>query len=216
MKPAVRRAIFIFPFPLWLVTTVALFMAAAGAAKIDADRNFDHNVLALTPTVGLLLDATERSVVTYKPGPVPFCWLCGRDRTDEFLLQGVSHRSGTWLYRAPANDPDLTGWSPATAEAARKLARVLAYDLSTGNTVIAPEGSTIDGKKAILDARGFVADDAHLITAKMLGEWPEQSMMREGCVIVQSVFLIFMTLWLLGWGAWLLMIRRRHSAMSHV
>lgn len=216
MTPATRRTVFLAPLGIWIiVTVVGLVSAGSLAAGTGAGADGHRAVRSLGSGLGYLVDPGQQ-VIRLKPGPAPFCWICGREQQDEALILDAAYRNGTWLYRAPAKDPDLTGYTAENAAAALALSRVVAFDFSTGAKLVVPEASTLEGKQAILEGKGLVADDAHKVTPAMLEQWPAVSMMREGCVIAQASLLGFLFFWLAGWGAWWAMNRRRGRALSGV
>ncbi|MHB8872953.1 MAG: hypothetical protein ACYC8T_04635 [Myxococcaceae bacterium] len=210
------KKIFLIPFGLWLVVTLAWFLGAGGVsfrtqyggdANIDFNRKYDRQVRQVAPSVGYVVESGGNGpLVRLESGPPPFCWLCGANTRDGGLLQSASHRDGAWIYQAPAPDPNFTGW---TNQKGIELALVLAYQTVTGEKLAAPRGSSVEAKRALLEAKGLVADEAHRLTPEALSAWQPVSMMREGCVIVQAAFLIFIALWSLGWGAGLLVVRVR-------
>ena len=211
MTPAIRRTVFLAPPALWILVTV---LGVAGVFA-GAKREEGHSVRLLAPGVGYVNNATPH-LISLQPSPVPFCWLCGREREDAVLLLEASHRSGNWLYRVAAKDPDLTGYSPERVAQAMQLSGVLAYEVTTGEKILAAEGSTPEGKQKILEGRGLIADAAHAMTPAMVAQLPEVSITREGCQILQTSLLGFLALWLLGWGAWWAMNRRRARAVSGI
>jgi hypothetical protein len=126
--------LFPIPFALWLVVTVSWFLGAEGfsvrtntgqKATIDFNRKYDESARMLTADIAVL-SGGDGALVKLKRAWIPYCWLCGNDMLDGTLVQFATHQRDSWIYRAPAPDPNFTGWTNQRGIAA---ALVLAYDL---------------------------------------------------------------------------------------
>lgn len=204
--------LFPIPFALWLVVTVAWFLGADGfsmrtntgqVATIDFNRKYDQTARLVADGVGLLGSEGGGALVRLERAWIPYCWLCGENLLDGTLVPSASHRSGSWIYRVPAADPNFTGWTNKRGIAE---ALVLAYDLKTGEAISATRGSSVEERRAQLESRGLVLEDAKRIDR---AELAPVSLLSEGCTIVQTAFFIFLTLWSLGFGVALLVKSRR-------
>ena len=203
--------LFPIPFALWLVVTVAWFLGAEGVsvptktgqvATIDFNRKYDSTAVRLAPGIARL-ESPPGEVARLKPAWIPYCWLCGRNLLDGPIMQSATHRRGAWIYRAPAIDPNFTGW---TNERGIAAALTLAFNLETGEVIAADRGSTIETRMAQLGARGLDLDDASRIDPSKL---EPVSLLSEGCAIVQSAFFVVLPLWSLGFGVVLFVRGRR-------
>jgi hypothetical protein len=202
----VLKKIFPIPFALWFVVTLAWFLGAKGVtfrvvaaqqdATIDFNRKYDHTAVELGAGIVLLDD--DR-VTRVERAWVPFCWVCGMNRATAPLMDGATHQSGPWVFRAPRPDPNFAGWSNQEGV---KAAQTVAFNVATGERVMADTASSL----AQLTQRGLVADDAHRLDRSRLSR---ASMLAEGCTIVQIAFFIFLTIWSVIFGFIALARKRR-------
>jgi hypothetical protein len=211
------RRFFFVPMALWLIITLAYQFGADGVsfgrrfgnARIDFSRKYDRVVLLAADGYGFQLTSAqglpELELVRIQDAPVGLCWVCGANRVSGALVQNANYRAGDWIYRAPAPEPNLTGWAPSGVAIWRRLA----WNVRTGEQLQSPPAASLDAQSAVLATRGLVVSPARRLgSAEALDARP-LSMMYEGCVVVQAAFTIFNAAWLLAWGVGYLIVRRR-------
>jgi len=208
------QRLFPIPFVLWAVVTIAWFVGlnrvsffvpnTGQRADIDFNRKYDHTAVALRPDVVLLDDA---QLETVKPAWIPWCWLCGRNLRDQPLMPAATHRAGPWVYRAAQVDPNFTGW---TNQRGIEAALTFAFNLDTRERLLVERGSSVEVRAAQLAERGLLVDDTHRLVR---AEFEPASMLSEGCAIVQTAFLIFLSAWSLVFGV-VALVRRRQKPVA--
>lgn len=190
---------------IWLVTLMAYAFGAGGVsfgnrytgqrATIDFMRQYDRPVLALRDGVGLELDTggpkLHGSIVKLRAGLPVLCWVCGRHDFAGGISQ-ADYRQGDWFYRAPVEHAAST---------------TIAYDRTTGETVVVAEGADVHTQEQALAAHGLAVTENARISPDTLADLRPVSMQREGCVIFNAAFVAVNLLWLVFGGIALAVVR---------
>lgn len=153
-------------------------------SNLKINREFDFALFKINEETAFSISKSKYiSIVKYKRGLVPFCYLCGEFEPDGTIVNGIGYKNNDWYYTDLPN-PFSEAYNIQTNESIDISEKDFQDENLEGNELFKQKQLSINENQKI--------DDTYIIK-----NFPPLSTLNESCIIFNAAFLILIGSWII-------------------